>query len=83
LPVARPGGSILVMSGNEAATMLERLRQAFEMHEAGVSLMLQNLRRAHPDATDEQIEAQLGAWLATRPGAELGDAPGTPRPWPI
>jgi len=40
------------------------------------------LRREHPDATDDEIEAFLVAWLETRPGAEHGDGWGRPIFWP-
>jgi hypothetical protein len=61
-----------------------RLRMALEMHEEGVRLMRQNLRRRHPDATEPAIDRLLGDWLSTRPGAEHGDAEGIPcrsGPW--
>jgi hypothetical protein len=35
--------------------------------------MRQNLRRAHPEAGEEQIQRLLQAWLHHRPGAESGD----------
>ncbi|MGH8886588.1 MAG: hypothetical protein ACRDYX_15710 [Egibacteraceae bacterium] len=38
--------------------------------------MRQNLRRAHPEATAEDIEQLLRDWINHRPGAEWG----TPRP---
>jgi len=57
----------------------ERLRCALDMHEAGVALMRQNLRRRHPDASEAQIDERLAEWLATRPGAEFGDCPGPRR----
>jgi hypothetical protein len=44
--------------------------------------MLQNLRRRFPDASEEEIEWRLAAWLKERPGAEFGDAEGRPVPWP-
>lgn len=58
----------------------DKLQAAFELHEAGVALMRQNLRRRHPDASQERIEELLTAWLRTRPGAEYGDAVGHPAP---
>jgi hypothetical protein len=36
--------------------------------------MRQNLRRRHPDESEEAIERRLTEWLHTRPGAEWGDA---------
>jgi hypothetical protein len=59
---------------------VERLRLALELHDAGVAMMRQNLRRRHPDADEEEIERRLIEWLHTRPGAEFGDAEGEPRP---
>lgn len=56
--------------------MAENLRTALDMFGLGESIMLQNLRRAHPDASEAEIDALLQAWLAKRPGAEHGDAPG-------
>lgn len=60
----------------------ERLRLALELFGAGEAVMRQNLRRKHPDENESQIEARLAAWLRERPGAEHGDAPGRPVPWP-
>lgn len=57
---------------------IERLQAAMDLFETGVSLMRQNLRRAHPDAEDSEIERLLQAWLTDRPGARLGDGDGTP-----
>ena len=55
-----------------------KLRAALELHEVGVALMRQNLRRRHPEASAEQIERLLDAWLQVRPGAEHGDGVGRP-----
>lgn len=55
---------------------------AFELHEAGVDLMRQQLRREHPGETDADIERRLKEWLRHRPGAEHGDAQGRPGTWP-
>jgi hypothetical protein len=49
-----------------------------ELHEFGVRMMRMNIKRAHPQATDEEIETRLTEWLHTRPGAEHGDADGVP-----
>lgn len=58
----------------------ERLRIAFDLFDLGEKLMEQRLRRLHPDAGKEKIQAMLRRWLETRPGAEHGDACGRPRP---
>jgi hypothetical protein len=57
-----------------------RLHTALRMFDDGVDLMRQNLRRRNPDATEEELEHLLRAWLSERPGAEHGDGVGTPRP---
>lgn len=48
------------------------------MFEFGVEVMAASLRRRYPAAAPETIERLLEAWLADRPGAELGDADGIP-----
>ncbi len=58
----------------------ERLRAALQMHQDGVALMRQNLRRRHDDADEDQIDALVGLWLRERPGAQHGHAEGTPVP---
>jgi hypothetical protein len=57
-----------------------RLRIAFELSDMSIEIMRQNLRRQHPDLGDAEIQAKLQEWLWTRPGAELGDGEGVPRP---
>lgn len=61
-------------------TPAERLALTFELFEFGVEMMAANLRRRHPGATPDEIERLLEAWLAERPGAELGDGVGVPVP---
>ncbi|TMQ08061.1 MAG: hypothetical protein E6J90_41535 [Deltaproteobacteria bacterium] len=63
-----------------AETLRDRLLATFEMFELGVEMMAANLRRRHPDASPEEIERLLDAWLLERPGAEEGDGPGVPVP---
>jgi hypothetical protein len=62
-----------------ATTAAERLRIALDLHDAGVEMMRQNLKRRHPGADEAEIERLLLAWLHERPGAEHGDAVGRPR----
>jgi hypothetical protein len=57
----------------------EGLRWAFDLFEAAEEMLETRLRREHPEASDAQIDEWIGAWLAKRPGAELGDADGLPR----
>lgn len=54
----------------------ERLRVTLDLHQAGIELMRQNLRRRYPDESDSRISERVTDWLLTRPGAEHGDAPG-------
>ncbi|MGH8931936.1 MAG: hypothetical protein ACRDZO_15265, partial [Egibacteraceae bacterium] len=49
-----------------------------DLADAGISLMRQNLCRAHPDASPERIEELLIDWINHRPG----DCPGSPRSLP-
>lgn len=58
------------------------LRTAFDLFTAGVRLQRQNLRRRHPDASEEEIDRLLKAWMQERPGAEHGDAVGKVVSWP-
>jgi len=44
-----------------------RLRAAIELAETGVEMKRQNLRRAYPTETAEEIDARLKAWLGDRP----------------
>jgi len=60
--------------------MRARLRQTFDLFEAGVSMKRAALRREHPDADADEIGRLLRMWLATRPGARYGDAIGRQRP---
>ena len=70
------------MQTPEQRAVAERMRQAFDLHDAGVSMMRARLRREYPDENDAAIDARLRVWLHARPGAEFGDAEGVPRPIP-
>jgi hypothetical protein len=70
------------MSRSAQHEWVARLHVAFDLFEAGVDLYRQNLRRADPAATAEEIERRVGAWLRERPGAEWGDAWGRRVAWP-
>ena len=45
----------------------QRVRDVIEMHEFGVALYRQRMRREHPDATEAQVDALTRAWLADEP----------------
>lgn len=59
-----------------------RLLTALELHDLGVAMMEQRLRRENPGATEEELRERLRAWLHTRPGAEQGDGVGRVVSWP-
>ena len=59
-----------------------RLQTAFDLFDAACDLQRQNLRRRHPEASEERISELVQEWLFHRPGAEHGDAEGRPGPWP-
>ena len=65
---------------SEAA--IEQLAIAFDLFDAAESIQRQNLRRRLPDASEEEIERHLEAWLSDRRGAEHGDTVGVVRSWP-
>jgi len=46
----------------------EKARQALDLMRAGIELKRAGLRARHPEATDEEIEALLDAWLARDDG---------------
>jgi Rv0078B-related antitoxin len=55
-----------------AAADVEKFRVVFDMCEAGVQIYRQRMRRETPEASDEEIEARVAAWLR-RPSGEAGD----------
>lgn len=57
-------------------TAADRLLTAFELHDFGVRIYRQRLRLERPEASDDEIDAAVGAWLRLRPGAEHGDGVG-------
>ena len=54
--------------------LLKKFYLTFDLHRAGKDMMRQNLRRKYPEATEEEIQAKLLAWLRNRPP----DTPGRP-----
>lgn len=45
----------------------DRMRITFELHDAGVAMQRERLRRKFPEATDAEINAKLNEWLAYQP----------------
>ncbi len=74
----RPSAYTASMATDPTAPAAERLRAALRLHELGLAIKRQNLRRRHVQADESEIERLLGAWLADRPP----DCPGRLIPWP-
>lgn len=55
-----------------------RIRLALDLFATGEALMLQQLRRRHPEWAETELRRGLLKWLRERPGAESGDAGGPP-----
>jgi len=64
------------------SAMAERMRLAFELSDLADAMFRQRLRRDRPALMEAEIEALVDAWRQRRPGAEHGDAQGTPGAWP-
>lgn len=64
-----------VTDPSQHVELRENLLLAFDMFEAGLTLMREKLRRDHPGESEEAIEQRLIAWLSDRPP----DAPVQPR----
>ncbi len=43
---------------------------AFELYELAEQIMLQNIRRRHPELNEEEVEERLVAWLQHRDEAD-------------
>lgn len=55
------------MDTAEALRAAARLRTALDMHDFGVAMERQRLRRLDPAAPDEEIERRLLRWLRDLP----------------
>lgn len=58
----------------ERERVAARLRTTLDLFEAGLDLQRQALRRAHPDASEAEVQRRLAAWLRDRAAREF-DAP--------
>ncbi|MBP7777144.1 MAG: hypothetical protein KA371_08460 [Acidobacteria bacterium] len=57
----------------DSPRVIERFRTTVDLWATGLTLRRQAIRRNRPDASDEEVDALLTAWLQERPGAEWGD----------
>jgi hypothetical protein len=55
-----------------SAADVEKFRVIFDMCDAGVRMYRQRMRRENPQASAEEVEARVQAWLS-RPSGEAGD----------
>jgi CTP:molybdopterin cytidylyltransferase MocA len=58
------------------------MQLALELAELGEAMFRQRMVRDRPELTEGEIDALIQAWRQRRPGAEHGDAHGTPVAWP-
>lgn len=66
------------MPSTDACSMIDKMRITLDLAETATRIQRQNLRRRFPNATEEEIEERVIAWLRHRPGTEHGDAEGRP-----
>lgn len=60
-------------TADDSLSLAEAFQVTLDLFDFGVEVMRQNLKRAYPSATDDEIDDRLDAWLHERPGAEEGD----------
>jgi Rv0078B-related antitoxin len=70
------------MAATPSELIAEKFRTTLELFELGEAMLRQKLRRKHPSANDDEIEALVQEWRERRPGAEHGDGVGRPIAWP-
>ncbi len=58
--------------------ILARAQATFDLCETAEQIMRQNIRRRHPELSEEEVEERLIEWRRQRPDAPLGDAYGKP-----
>jgi hypothetical protein len=55
---------------------LQRFQIVFDLFDAAEDLMRQNILRADPHATEQEIEAKIIVWLQDRPSDLMATIPG-------
>jgi Rv0078B-related antitoxin len=55
--------------------LIRRFRLAFSMHTTGLEMYRQRMRRDNLDASDEEIEALVQAWLSRPRGSDPEEQP--------
>lgn len=59
----------------------QRLLTAFDLFEAGLSMMRARFRRSRPNASVAEIEAMVSAWLLQQPTEKFGDSEDRQNTW--
>ncbi len=70
------------MASPADADVAARLRAAFELYDAGLAMMRQNLRRQFPTESEAEIARRLLDWRMRRADAPDGDSAGRIVPFP-
>lgn len=70
------------MTSEDRGLAARRLRLALDMAATAEAMMRARLARERPESSATEIERQILDWYSRRPGAEHGDAAGTPCAWP-
>jgi uncharacterized protein YccT (UPF0319 family) len=55
--------------------ILARAAAAFDLCQTTEDIMRQNLRRWHPQASEEEVRARFAAWVEKRPYVEPSSTP--------
>jgi Rv0078B-related antitoxin len=61
---------------------LTGVQVALGLLDLALKMRAERHRREHPEASDDEVEAVVQAWLHDRPGAPNGDGPGRLIEWP-
>lgn len=78
-------GAVHARAVTDHEAITARLEAALEMWDDGVQIKRESLRRSDPSASDAELDARIGVWLAERAGEDHGDRPlaaGPPRSVP-
>jgi hypothetical protein len=54
--------------------VLARMRIAFDLYQTSVEMMRLNLRRRHPEASEQEIQRRLQKWMFEQPEEPPGSA---------
>lgn len=55
----------------EETPIMKRYRETMELYELGVALYRQRMRRENPEATEEEVDAMVRAWLREPPPTQF------------